>query len=78
MTVTPDMIERLADHTATEADLRAIILAERERAEPDPAIMALVPLHWQLERMDWVDGVEGREPTLADAMALLDSLEEEC
>jgi hypothetical protein len=69
--------ERFRTHTATESDLRAIWCENERELAANPALHAcpdfeafMRPLLWQIERMD---SIEGRAPTMADAMEALAS-----
>lgn len=80
-TATPEIWARFRDHTATEADLRAIWNDNERELAANPALLRcpdfnsfMRPLIWQIERMDFIDG---REPTMADALAVLAEVEGE-
>lgn len=76
--------ERFRNNIATEADLKAIWQSNESDLAADSALSRcpdfdafMRPLIWQIERMDWMDEAETIEPTMADAMAVLASVEQE-
>lgn len=67
--------ERFNNHTSSESELRAIWEENEASAKPCPDLAAfLYPILWQLERMDVMDGIE---PHMGDAMAVLDEIASE-
>ncbi len=81
MEIREEIWDRFRDHSATESDLKAIRQYGIDERAAKPEILPepefdewLDSLIWQLERMELVDG---KEPLMRDALAVLAELEKE-